>query len=100
MRRSICCVLLCAGWFLVVPAPAAACLWDREMVPHEKQFKSSYLESPSGSAADAFTPPPQWIWLLGGGAGVLMLTSGLVIAVVRGRAAQRDLRQSQRLSED
>src|SRR5437764_13610992 len=44
MQRSILSVVLAAGMLALSAGRASACLWDRELVPHEKQFKSNYLD--------------------------------------------------------
>jgi hypothetical protein len=93
--------LVCAGTLAVLPASAAACLWDREMVPHEKQFKSNYLEQPGPyGSVDARTRSSSWIGLWGGGAAGLMLVSALLIGFVRGRGRLRPPARGERFDGD
>src|SRR5262245_12913511 len=90
--RLILGIVLASAWLALAAGPASACLWDREMVPHEKQFKSNYLdqsgEGESGLLArrGSYSTGP-----LLAGAGVVMLLGGVVIGFARGRAVDREL---------
>ena len=88
MRRLIHCVVLSAGWLALAAGPPSACLWDRELVGHEKQFKSNYIEPSYEPSSDGpiARGPGGGTGLLAGGAGLLMLLSGMVVGTVRGRA--------------
>lgn len=91
MLRFLLAIVLSLGLLPVVAGPGSACLWDREMVPHEKQFKSNYLndsadDPTSGNGTDGLRSP---LGLLASTAGVLMLMGGLVVGLVRAKARQR-----------
>ena len=92
MQRIILLLMLAAGCLVLVTGPASACLWDRETVPHEKQFKSNYLENSAEPSSEGQYEEslPQMAMFLAGGAGLAMLLSGLSLGLVRGVALQRD----------
>jgi hypothetical protein len=103
MQRLILGAILSCGLLVLAAGPASACLWDRELVPHEKEFKSNYLEQPykeykSNSSEQPYGAPSSGpiargpgtrVGLLAGGAGLLMLLSGLTVGIVRGKVRQR-----------
>src|SRR5262245_38181593 len=90
MARLILGVVLASAWLAVAAGPASACIWDREMVPHEKQFKSNYLDQPAEDGVLARRGSYSTGPLLAG-AGVVMLLGGVVIGFARGRAVDRAL---------
>ena len=74
----------------LVAAPATACMWDRETVAHEKQFKSNYLEQPGGTPSGGQYPTTfPTVTPLVGGAGLLMLVGGIIVGSVRLSARRR-----------
>ncbi|MBA4187448.1 MAG: hypothetical protein C0467_05455 [Planctomycetaceae bacterium] len=89
--RLLLAVLLSGGVFVATAPSATACLWDKEVVGHEKQFKSSYIEH----AAPNSTEPPHMVQRIGssigvlGGVGVLMLAGAMLVGVVRHREASK-----------
>jgi|SRR6266542_3570274 len=102
MQRVILSMILSVGLLALSAGPASACLWDRELVGHEKEFKSSYPEQPyeTPPAGPMTRGPGTGVGLLAGGAGLLMLLSGMVIGTVRGKARQRAPSSQDRPNED
>ena len=70
---------------LVLAAPAAACLNDREVVERDRRFRSGYGEAPVAAAAvpGASSPWP----------GIAMLGTPLILAVVGVFLAKRSSRR-------
>jgi hypothetical protein len=72
--------LLAAGALALVAPAAVACINDREVEKHEREFKSQYhlgpkpMESPASPAHDGPLP------LAAAGGGLLLLTAAAVIA--------------------
>jgi hypothetical protein len=76
--------LLAVGFTLAVLAgQASACLNDKELPGHEREFRSRYNGHP---APPPETPPapPDYTPILGGGAALLVASAGLV--AIRGRS--------------
>jgi hypothetical protein len=84
MRRLFLGLVLSVAALAVAPGAASACMWDRELVAHEKQFKSSYLEQPA-EARPATPAESAWpvIRLLAAGAGALLLLGSVAFVCVR-----------------
>jgi hypothetical protein len=102
MQRLILCVLLAAGWLVLVAGPASACLWDRETVHHEKEFRSNYLDRLAETPSDGpyEKSPPALLGVLAGGGGLLMLVGAVIVGLVRGMALQRGQASQNRFNED
>jgi hypothetical protein len=86
MRRLLLVPLLCSGLLAVTAAPARACINDREVEQHEREFKSDYMKQPGspGSTTEEAPPPSDGNWLIGAsGLGVGLLAGALVLGVTR-----------------
>ncbi|MGL4422195.1 MAG: hypothetical protein ACRCZF_16115 [Gemmataceae bacterium] len=91
MPRWILCVLLTVALLAEVASPARACMWDRDTISHEKQFKSKYLDSVGDNPSRGLPMDgvASIVRQLAGGGGVFLLLSGLTVGLVRGVARQR-----------
>jgi hypothetical protein len=76
-------LLACGFAVAMLAGPASACLNDKELRGHEREFRSNYNGHP--------TPPPEippapsdYAPIYGGGVALLVASAGLV--VIRGRA--------------
>ena len=72
---------------ILAPVPAHACINDAGSKLHEEEFKSSYIDPSTESAALSFrnfVPGLQW---LAGGAGAALAIAGMTFAFVAPRRA-------------
>ncbi len=83
MRRLFLGLVLAAAALAAAPGPVFACIWDRELVAHEKQFKSSYLEQPAEARPAAQASAWPVVRLLAAGAGLFLLLGSVAFVCVR-----------------
>lgn len=83
MRRLLPSAILSVVATASLAGNAAACLWDKELVGQEQQFKSSYLEQQPPPSPSPLNSPALPI----AGAGVL-LAVGSVVVVSRKKTPQ------------
>ncbi len=88
MNRLVVASVLSLGALAFTASSVKACMWDKEVVGHEKQFKSSYIDQPNASPVEAAPPLSQRLGsTVGviGGVGVVMIVAAMVVGVVRHR---------------
>ncbi len=91
MRRLVLAVLLSGMSLTALAGPASACLWDNEVVGHEKQFKSSYVDQPTATSPSPTSAAQQVSATVGiaGGLGLAMLAGAMCLGVIRHRESSR-----------
>ena len=94
MRTSILRALLIAGLLAAVASPGTACLWDRELVAQESEFKSSYLETPAPTDSPGQVVPGS-LGLIAIIVGFAMLGGALIVGLVVGLLRQNEQRRRQ-----
>jgi hypothetical protein len=72
--------LLAAVTLAVAASAAAACINDREVEKHEREFKSQYQLSPKPPESPASPEDAGALPLAAAGGGLLLLTAAAVIA--------------------
>jgi hypothetical protein len=80
--RTFATMLLTAAVVLIGAAPARACLWDRDTVRHERQFKALYPDTPPPAyPGDGAVEAGSTLLSYGGsGAGILLLAARLPLS--------------------
>jgi hypothetical protein len=81
MKRLLACLVLAA-----LVGPAAACLNDRELPSHEREFRSQYnRQTPPMPPSSGSTYPGGFPLLIGGGSVLLIGAFGLALTGPRAR---------------
>ena len=87
MGRSLFLPLLCCGLLAVIAVPSRACINDREVEQHEREFKSDYLKQPGSPGSTTEEAPPQsdgnWRLIAASGLGIGLLAGAVVVGVTR-----------------
>lgn len=91
MRRSFLAAILSVAVIATLAIPAVACKWDRETVPHEKQFKMHYLEqsAPESAGWQAALDDRPYIGRWAAGAGITFLIAAAILGFIRGKIRQK-----------
>ena len=72
---------------ILLAQAAQACLWDREVVPAEKEFKSRYIEKEPPPAVSPESEPSTPLNLLAyGGGGIALLVGAFVVGMSRSKS--------------
>jgi hypothetical protein len=87
MRRLLPVSTLVLGLLLASALPARACINDREVQNHEREFKSAYLKDPYGPSSPPETAAPatesDWKLIGAAGLGLGLLASAAVVGLTR-----------------